>query len=48
MYKISKQIQSYDDLERDAAELAFKVLENTYFMSETLINRIKQDLGSQP
>lgn len=46
MYRISKQIQSYDNLERDAAELAFKVLENTYFMSGALIERIKVDIGS--
>jgi translation initiation factor 3 subunit C len=47
MYRISKQLQSYDELERDAAELAFKVLENTYFMSSALIERIKVDLGSR-
>lgn len=44
MYKISKQIQSFDDLERDAAELAFKVLENTYFLSAALIDRIHQEV----
>lgn len=48
MYKISKQIQSYDELERDAAELAFKVLENTYFMSGALVERIQQELPEKP
>lgn len=48
MYKISKQIQSFDELERDAAELAFKVLENTYFMSVALVERIQQELPEKP
>jgi translation initiation factor 3 subunit C len=48
MYKISKRIQSFDDLERDAAELAFKVLENTYFMSAALVERIQQELPEKP
>ena len=48
MYKISRRIESFEQYERDASELAFKVLENTYFMSSTLINKIKKDLNWHP
>lgn len=41
MYKISKVIQIKDGYEKEAAELAFKVLENAYFMDNRLIERIK-------
>lgn len=44
MYKISKALQMKDGYERDAAELAFKVLENCYFMDAGLIERIKNAL----
>ncbi len=44
MYKISKELQIKDGYERDAAELAFKVLENAYFMDSGLIERIKKEL----
>lgn len=44
MYKISKELQIKDGFEKEAAELAFKVLENTYFMDGTLIKRIKSEL----
>lgn len=41
MYKISKVIQIKDGYEKESAELAFKVLENAYFMDNRLIERIK-------
>lgn len=44
MYKISKELQIKDGSEKDAAELAFKVLENAYFMDVELIERIKKEL----
>lgn len=44
MYKISKELQIKDGYEKDAAELAFKVLENAYFMDSGLIERIKKEL----
>lgn len=47
MYRISKELQLKDDLEKDAAELAFKVIENTYFMDTTLVEKIKANLHDQ-
>lgn len=44
MYRISKELQIKDGYEKDAAELAFKVLENAYFMDSGLIERIKKEL----
>lgn len=44
MYKISKVIQIKDGYEKESAELAFKVLENAYFMDNRLIERIKLQL----
>lgn len=37
MYKISKELQIKDGYEKDASELAFKVLENFYYMDSVLI-----------
>lgn len=47
MYKISKQLQIKESLEQDASELAFKVLENVYFMDGPLIEKIKNDLKEE-
>ena len=45
MYVISQELlMAGDGNERDAAELAFKVLENAYFMDKGLIQRIKDDM----
>ena len=44
MYRISKELQMKDGYEKEAAELAFKVLENVYFMDSILIDKIKKEL----
>ena len=41
-------METFEELEKDASELAFKVLENTYFLSSTMIERIKESLSTQP
>jgi hypothetical protein len=46
MYGISKELQIKDGYEKEAAELAFKVLENAYFMDASLVERVKNEMKS--
>ena len=39
---MSKELAFKESLEQEAAEIAFKVLENMYFMSAYFIEKIKQ------
>lgn len=42
MYKLSKEMTFKADLERAAAEVSFKVLENMYFLSNEAMEKIKK------
>jgi hypothetical protein len=42
MYKVSRDMSFHEDMEKEANELAFKVLENMYFMSAKFMNKLKE------
>ena len=42
MYKVSRDMSFHEDMEKEAHELAFKVLENMYFMSAKFMNKLKE------
>jgi len=41
MYRVSRDMSFHDDMEKEANELAFKVLENMYFMSANFMKKLK-------
>jgi hypothetical protein len=42
MYKVSRDMSFHENMEKEANELAFKVLENMYFMSAKFMNKLKE------